>query len=205
MNKEKEDKKIYSQLLFWEILFFVFVSFMFISYFLVRLLILKKPPSLDKLVFSQENKNENKKESKGNEEFPWEVYVNKKFGYSLSHPSLLFKNEFKNPGRYLHFVRFEETNFSNQKGVAVGVSQGSLEEEAKIIKEEFGSDAKLVSEKYITVNGVKGLNLEFEPNNSSLKESEKRAVVIFEKEGWVYSISTVPEQIERVLESFKFL
>ena len=75
-------------------------------------------------------------------------------------------------------------------------------EEVENTKTSFSKqDAKLVKEEKINVGDQEGIRLDFEPEG----EGEKRSAVIFSKEKYSYSISTVPEQIEKVIQSFKFL
>ncbi len=132
----------------------------------------------------------------------WDVYTNNKYRYSVSYPKLLYKKEFENQGGYLHFVRFEENNFSKEKGIAIGVRETTLKEEVARLKDDFSKEGKLIKEEEIKVMGKNGVRLEFEPK---IQGNESRTLVILERENWVYSISTVPEQMDRVLESFKFL
>lgn len=155
--------------------------------------------STKKEINSQDSKKEKVSESESN----WEVYSNTEFGISFAHPRLLYKKEFRNQAGSLYFVRFEETKFSRGKGIAVGVKEGNLEEEVANFKKEFENQADLTKESQIIVNTFKGVRLDFEPRESSLLE--KRSIVILEKSGKVYSISTVPKQIDRVLESFNFI
>ncbi|OGM25035.1 hypothetical protein A2715_03780 [Candidatus Woesebacteria bacterium RIFCSPHIGHO2_01_FULL_39_32] len=132
----------------------------------------------------------------------WEEYRNEEFRFRVERPKFLYEREFKDQGGYVFFIRFEETKFSIEKGVAIGVSGKTYEEEVegtKTILTESG--AKLVKEDKITVDDFEGTRLDFEPTG----EGEKRSVVIFSKGDYSYSISTVPEQVEKVIESFKFL
>ena len=78
-----------------------------------------------------------------------------------------------------------------------------IEKKSDFIQETIltESGAKLVKEDKITVDDFEGTRLDFEPTG----EGEKRSVVIFSKGDYSYSISTVPEQVEKVIESFKFL
>jgi hypothetical protein len=137
----------------------------------------------------------------------WEKYTDTVFGFSLLYPGLLVKRIINNSEEYLHFVRFEENTFSassDQKGIAVGISDRGLGDEVvKIKKEMMDSEGDLTSEKEIKFMGKEAVCLDFEPKD--VKKGEERVVVVFFRDGKSYSISTVPGQIERVLEGFKFL
>ncbi len=133
----------------------------------------------------------------------WGVYTNAKYGYEIGIPRALLKKEYENQGGYIHFVRFEEREESQGNGIAIGIREGKLDDEVSRIKEEFGNEGRLTEEREVDVGGVKGVLLNFEPDNE--EDLESRGVVVFEKEGKVFSISTVPEQIEKVIEGFKFL
>lgn len=137
-----------------------------------------------------------------NQTLNWRIYENEKYSYTLKYPPLLYKREFENQGGYLHFVRFEENKFSLDKGLAFGVSDGSLENEVKRIKQEFSQGAKLVNEAEVDIGDIKGIRLDYEPE---VRGGEKRAVVIFNGRGYSYSLSSVPEQIEKILAGFRFL
>ncbi len=133
----------------------------------------------------------------------WDSYINTIYNYSLKYPELLVKREHVDEGGYLHFVRFEENRYSSSKGVGVGVSSSGLGVESVKIKQEMmKSGGELVSEEEFLFLGRNSVRLEFEPQEGVA--GEKRTVVIFGHKDLTYSISTVPEQIDRVLEGFKF-
>lgn len=135
----------------------------------------------------------------------WDEYKDEEFKFSISHPRFLYKKEFKDAGGYVKFIRFEETDFSREKGLALGIRKAKQEDEVSRIKGEFLNDpnARLVKETNILVAGVMGRRLDFEPLDPS--SGEKKSVVIFSRGDLVYSLSTVPEQIVRLVNSFKFL
>jgi hypothetical protein len=134
----------------------------------------------------------------------WEMYMNEEFGYSLQHPRLLSVREMKDQGVYLHFVRFEENKFSQGKGVAVGVSESNFTEEVERIKKTMEEDdnAKLIEEMDTDLNGYSAIKLYYEPTNTELGEA--RSILVIEKSPYIYSISSVPEQMDSILNSFKF-
>lgn len=133
----------------------------------------------------------------------WGSYKNIEFGYEIGLPRALLKMEYENQGGYIHFIRFGEREESLGKGVAIGIREAELEDEFTRIKGEFGKDGVLAEEREVSVGGVRGAMFIFEPE--SKEDLEPRTVVVFEKEGKVFSISTVPEQIDKVIASFKFL
>jgi len=132
----------------------------------------------------------------------WRTYLNKDYYFSLKYPPLLYQRELENQGGYLYFIRFEETEFSRDKGLAVGVSDENSDDEIKRIKQEFSQGAKLVNEGEIDLGEIKAIRLDFEPE---IAGGEKRTVVIFNKGEYSYSLSSVPEQIEKILAGFDFL
>src|SRR3989304_10010751 len=140
----------------------------------------------------------------GTENLQWEEYFNEELGFKMSIPQFLYKSEFSDQGGYKTFIRFEQTNFSLEKGMAVGVSEKTVEEETETLKENFsGEGAVLQKEEKIEISGVEGIKLTFVPKEG--QEGESRSIVIFNRNDLTYSISTTPEQIERVVKGFKFL
>lgn len=135
----------------------------------------------------------------------WVEYVNSDFGYKIEHPPLLTKKEYNDEGGYKNFVRLEETEHSLGKGVAVGVSESSLIDEVERLKIDMGKfeGAKLVSEGKLDLMKYDGFILEYEIENNIGGES--RVIVFIKKDNYVYSISTVPEQMQKVLSGFSFL
>ena len=138
-------------------------------------------------------------------EVDWQTYTNEEFGYYLKHPPLLYKRDLGSAGGYIDFIRFEENQFSTGHGLAVGVRETNLLEETENIKKEFDQlgGAKLVEETKISVNGIEGVRLLYKPQND--KDGENRVIVILNNSKYSYSISTVPEQINKVLTEFGFI
>lgn len=135
----------------------------------------------------------------------WPQYTNKEYGYSLLHPRFLLKREYRNEGGYLYFVKFEETEYSVEKGVAVGVSKTVLKDETQRLKKEMTQflEADLVAETQFNLNGYDAVRLEYVVKNKEV--GEDRTIVLVTKGDYVYSLSTVPQQIDQVIISFKFL
>jgi hypothetical protein len=135
----------------------------------------------------------------------WTTYTNAEFNYSLSYPIFLTVIELKDKGGYLEFTRFEENGLAADKGIAVGVRKNSLKAEVSEIKKEFEAegDGNLTSEKNIKVGDYDAVRLDYEPKDSS--QAEKRSIVIISNADYAFSISTIPEQMDKVLEDFKLL
>jgi hypothetical protein len=139
------------------------------------------------------------------EDLVWVNYQNNEFKFSFDRPKFLQKNELEDAGNYSSFIRFEETQFSRAKGLAVGVRENSLENEVEQLKLELEKDfdIRLISESKILIDGYDAIRLKYEPKNKS--EFESRDFIVINNGKFSFSISTVPEQIDRVISSFKFL
>src|SRR3989344_8091138 len=136
----------------------------------------------------------------GVQNLQWEEYFNEELGFKMSIPQFLYKSEFSDRGGYKIFIRFEQTNFSLEKGIAVGISEKIAEEETETLKGNLSDEgAVLQNEEKIEISGIEGTKLTFIPKEG--QEGEPRSIVIFDRNGLTYSISTVPEQIDRVTES----
>lgn len=133
----------------------------------------------------------------------WVTYTNPEYKFSIRHPRFLYPTEIVNKGGYLVFIRFEENSFSQGKGLAVGVSEALQEEEVKRVKKEIASffEGTLTKEEEIGIGDIKGIRLEYEPEEKEV--AEDRSIVIFTKGNHTFSISSVPEQIEQIVLSFK--
>ncbi|KKQ85583.1 MAG: hypothetical protein UT08_C0005G0034 [Candidatus Woesebacteria bacterium GW2011_GWB1_38_8] len=132
----------------------------------------------------------------------WEKYTNNEYGIVFEIPKLLLEKEAKNDN-YLFFIRFEENKFSREKGVALGISETNIKEEITKVKKDLEEqDGELVKENEINLGEVTGVRLDFKPKET--ESGEERSIVFFERFGKIYSISTVPGQIDRVVESIKF-
>lgn len=135
----------------------------------------------------------------------WETYTSPEYGFSIKHPRFLSPRERENVGEYLSFVSLEENDFSQGKGMAIGIRKTGLSEEVEKIKKEMeqGIDAKLVKEEELVVNGLPAARLEYEPETPG--EGEARVVVILNTNQYSYSISTTPAQIDKIVASFKLI
>ncbi len=168
------------------------------------LLFFPRPSGIQTTTNDPDAKLQEKVKPTGVQNLQWENYVNEELGFKMAIPRLLYKREFSEEGGYKTFIRFEQTNFSLEKGVAVGISERSVEDEAKTLKENLLTEgAVLQSEEKIKVSDIEGVKLNFIPKETS--EGEPRSIVIFNRNNLTYSVSTTPEQIERVVEGFKFL
>lgn len=132
----------------------------------------------------------------------WETFYNIEYGFSIEVPKLLLRKERGKEGGYLFFVIFKENRFSRSKGVAVGVSDKGLEEEEKKTREDLEKDINgfNVERKEIEVAGRKAVRLDYRRGDGV----ESRTIVLVNNGIFTYSISTVPGQIDRVMEGFIF-
>lgn len=156
---------------------------------------------------SKESQNGNSETTSVNQDVDqskviWEEFTNDKYGFTIAHPPLLLKRETEDEGGYLYFVRFEENQYSLGKGIAIGVGENTRDEEVAKIKKEIKDEATIdpESEETIKVAGQNAIRLNYQDKG----QYESKSFVIFEKDGKTYSISTVPDQIDRVIESFEF-
>src|SRR3989344_2474298 len=136
------------------------------------------------------------------EESYWELYENTDFNYKLYIPRNLEKQDYGETDFYKSFIVFIETEDSLGKGLAIGVSQKSKDEEVETVKEQMEKDvdAELVNKKEFSINGLVGDKLYYEPKN---KEGlEKRVIAVISSDKFTYSISSVPEEIDLLLETF---
>lgn len=134
----------------------------------------------------------------------WRVYQDTIYGYEIAVPKLLIERKYKNNGRFVQFVLYEETQFSNEKGVALGISKLNIEKEIDELKKDMTNEKAVVaSEENIKVDGFDGILINFEPEDEEILE--KRSVFLVSKNNLTFSISSVPEQIPRLIDNFKFL
>lgn len=173
-------------------IFILVVSVLFYS--LLRYYILSKgeEPKEDKTV-SEEVENST-----------WVIYKNDEYGYSFEYPLYLLSTEVKNTEKYLSFVTFEETSFSTLKGVAVGITDRTLEDELSYIKDSFAgvNDANLKESKDGQTEGKRFYLLTYETSGS--EDLEDKSIFIINDGRYTMSISTVPEQMEHIINSLKF-
>lgn len=135
----------------------------------------------------------------------WIEFINEEFGYRISHPPLLTKTEYKNEGGYKDFIRFEENEKSLGRGIGIGVRESTLRDEVERLKKEMDQfkGSKLTKETKLPLSNYNGFVLEYDTVDNS--DTEAKAIILIQKDNFIYSISTVPEQIDRVISSFSFL
>ena len=141
-----------------------------------------------------------------NQESPsgWDIYTNEEYYVKFSHPRFLLKRVYEKTGGYELFVVFEENELSLGKGVAFGVGKTGLEEEVERIKSGISKEGntRLSNDENIVVSEMKARLLSFESQEKFL---ENRSFLIIEKDSYTYSISTVPEQMQKIIDSLEFL
>lgn len=135
----------------------------------------------------------------------WMDYTNTDYQFSMDVPRLLTKRETRNQGGYRYFVIMAANQIAKGKGVSVGVTDRSFNEEVDENKKGYTSDgsAELTSEKDIEVARKKGRQLSFKPKGDD-RTLESRDVVIFSHNNLTITIATTPEQMDHIVESFKF-
>jgi len=135
----------------------------------------------------------------------WGEYANEEYGFKFLHPKLLYKTEFKNQGGYIFFVKFEENKYSLGKGVAIGIRQSEKGRDVENVKNDIAREgnARLDNEQEIKMGDFYAVILNYTSGDKT--QEEDRSIVIIQKDDKSYSISTVPEQIDKVISSFSFI
>lgn len=140
----------------------------------------------------------------------WISLVNDEYGYRIKHPPHLNIEDVEEKGSYKSFIRFDENpDYTKERGIAVGVRNTTLSQEVFQIKQEVtaGGEAKLVDEEEFTHQGYDAVGLSFEPLEGAeyYEYLEPKSVVIINNGTYSYSISTVPQQMQKLLDSFEFV
>jgi len=131
----------------------------------------------------------------------WKEYNNSDYRFILKVPPLLLSRQLENQTDYLLFVKFEENRYSKDSGVALGVTDRTIEEEAKKIRKDIEKIASVVpKEKKIKVDGVDALKIDYE----KVKDFEEKSIIVVGKDKITVSVSTTPGQIENIVSSFNF-
>ena len=134
----------------------------------------------------------------------WTIYTNEEYLISFLYPRMLLKRVYEKTDEYDLFIVFEENQLTQKRGIAFGVSKIGSEEEVKRIKNNIYSqgEVKLVVDENLNIEKEKGRILLFEPQDKNL---EKRSFLIIERGDYTYSFSTVPEQMQKIADSIRFL
>ena len=140
----------------------------------------------------------------------WQSIIDDKYGYRIKYPPQLDFEKIDESGSYLNFIRFlANPQKTKSHGIAMGVRDTTLEDEVSLIKKEVleKGEARLVSEENFTYKGLNAVRLVFVPLERAeyYEYLENREVVIFNNGTFSYSISTVPEQMQDVLDNFEFV
>jgi hypothetical protein len=135
----------------------------------------------------------------------WMDYTSPEFQFSMDVPRLLTKRETRDQAGYRYFMILGENKIAKGKGVSLGVTDRSLDEEIEETKKGYDKNGGAVLEKETEteVGGEKGRQLSFKPKGDD-KTLESRDVVIFSHNNLTFTIATTPEQIGHVVESFKW-
>ena len=129
----------------------------------------------------------------------WDTYSNEKYKFIMKHPLYLFPNETEELKEYKFFVRFEETQYSKEKGVSVGVTDRDAKSESEFVEATIKLSGEVEDVKKETYK--EGIFYLFTPKDET---HESRAVYIINMGEYTYSISTVPEQLMAVLRNFAY-
>lgn len=134
----------------------------------------------------------------------WAIYKSNIWGFSIEYPRYLFVQLVDTNKRYLNFVVFQKTKYTNYSGAAVGVSDLSLNDEAeKIIEEIKNSDSTNPSkESNVYLNNIKAIRLDYKAAN---KDQEDKAVIVVNDGMFTYSVSTTTNQINDFIRHFQLL
>jgi len=139
-----------------------------------------------------------------NEKLAWEDYANSEYGITFKIPKLLLKRDSLGENEYLYFVRFEENKFSREKGVAMGIRESDLEKEKTLLKKEMeDAGGKLSNETKLAIKDFPAERMDFKPDSQN-KGLEDRSVILIERFGKVFSISTSPDQLDRLISTINF-
>lgn len=135
----------------------------------------------------------------------WKEYNNEEPKFTMKYPSDLEIHDMGQSVHYYHFIRFEEKENSDIKGVGVGINETSVESEVDRIKEDFVTQGEgvLYEQKKFKIGELSGTMLHYKPKKESA-DIEEKSIAIFQNGHFAYSVSTVPGQIEKVLSGFKF-
>lgn len=135
----------------------------------------------------------------------WKEFNSEVPKFSVKYPKTLTVHDMGQSARYYHFVKFEEDVNSLDRGIAIGVTEAGAATETRRIVEEFESygTGVLSEQKGIEVQGSKGLSMTYKPKEESV-DVEAKSIAIFEQGKYTFSVSTTPDQIDKVLNSMKF-
>lgn len=199
MDKEKITKNA----IIVRILLLFLISGVLVAVFIFGI---KKPSYFVKLgmdIVAKKYEVENKTdEEKTSGELEWKEFVNQDYGIRFEVPSLLLKTKRENVNGYKYFMRFEENKFSEKKGVALGVTERSRSQEVEYIKEMIEKENPNIHPaiKIFDLAGYGATQIDYEEQEGL----EARSIVIINDGKFTFSLSTVPEQIERVKSSLMF-
>jgi hypothetical protein len=131
----------------------------------------------------------------------WKTYNNTNYRFVIKIPNLLLERVYTGQQDYLFFVKFEENKFSEEKGVALGVTDRTVAQEVEKIRTDMAKDFSInPKESNIKVDGQDAVRIDYE----KVGELEARSVVVVRGNDVTISVSTVPEQIERLIKSIDF-
>ena len=131
----------------------------------------------------------------------WKEFNNTDYRFTLRIPPLLLSRQLENQTDYLLFVKFEENRYSKDKGVALGVTKRTRDEEVTKVKGEISEIAKIEPKvNKIKVNNLDAVRLDY----GQAEGFEEKSIVVVSNEKFTVSVSTTPNQIENIISSFKY-
>lgn len=182
---------------------------------LVVVVILLVPKAVNKLSDLRGlNDNNEAQENKNLEDFSeelsdWKEVEEIGFGFSYGVPPLLIRNEPDQLEDYLQFVRYEENFYATAKGVAIGISQRSIEDEVnKVItdiKEESEIEPSEILDIQISDSPAKKIVYSLQDEKDKESEFIDKEIIVFNNDKFTISISSSREQMRLLVGTIKYL
>lgn len=134
--------------------------------------------------------------------YNWKERVNNDYRVAYQTPPMLLATEYELPEKYLYFIRHEETQESVYgKGVALGITSDSVNEEAKYIIESIKNESGILPEiSDIEIRGFSAKRLDYK----SSENNEARTIIIVNNKKYTFSFSTIQDQADKLIGSIKF-
>lgn len=133
-----------------------------------------------------------------------EIYVDEKFGYSMTYPRILEPRTIESDDYQSLIIFFVPKDLSGND-FAISVSERKLEEERNLINQQISKETtiKQTEETPAQKGGLAGTKIIFEPED---KESfESKAFVVINNGKYTYTLSSSPNFIDEVLNNFTIL
>lgn len=133
-----------------------------------------------------------------------DTYTSEDLGYSINYPSLLEPRSVSSDD-YISLIIFFVPNTLRGDGFAISVTDRSLEEEKNLIKDKIGKETKvkITEETRIRKDNFDGFKLIIDPEVEGTFES--KAFIVLNNGKYSYSLSSIPDFIDEVLNNFTIL